>query len=92
MKIKLSKNQWKFIGTKTGWMKKAEQEDNVIAEAFKGEVYRSGNPKGPEKNNNFLIVTEFGDWSGFITLDEALKRLKMVAERSPEKYYAVVER
>jgi hypothetical protein len=43
MKIKLSKSQWKMIGRKTGWMKKAHKiaEDWIFDEEFSDPAVRA---------------------------------------------------
>jgi hypothetical protein len=93
MKIKLSKNQWEFVGRKAGWMgKQAEQGDHIIAESFGGKVVINERAKGSEENNNFIIICDHGDWSGFMPLREALRKLDQLSTKSPDKYYAVVER
>ncbi len=96
-KITMSKNEWQQIGRQAGWAdnklsKKAESGDNVIAESFSGEVNVSGKARGTELNNNFLIISDNGDWSGFMPLQNALAKLDQLAKRSPDKYFAVVER
>ena len=71
----------------------AEQGDNVIAEAISGKVQAVGRgPQGRKENTNFLIVCEHGDWSGFMRMDQAIAHLNVLAKRSPNKYFAVVER
>lgn len=95
-KITITKGEWLGIGKRAGWdnklSKKAESGDNVIAESFSGEVKVSGKARGTELNNNFLIVSDNGDWSGFMPLKNALAKLDQLAKRSPDKYFAVVER
>ena len=92
MKIKLSKKQWEEMGKTAGWMKIAEQGDFVIAESLGGKVEIKNQAKGVTENSNFLIVCDHGDWSGFMPLKEALRKLDLLSQQKPDKYFAVVER
>lgn len=69
-----------------------EQGDHIIAEVMGGKVEVVSKARGQTLNSNFLVVCDHGDWSGFMPLKQALQRLDQLAERSPGKYYAVVER
>jgi len=60
MKIKLSKQQWQFIGKKTGWMKKAVINDDGYADG--GEPYTEDEMDLMEKENGVSIFKLIEDW------------------------------
>ena len=80
--------------------------DNVIYRQFKGEMVKVGEPKapgftdpetgekhGPEDRHNFLIVCDYGDWSGFRTLEKCLDQLTMdFLKTRYDGFFAIVER
>jgi len=78
--------------TRIAKMISADFGDNVIAETSEGRVVIRNRAKGREQNPNFLIVCKHGDWSGFMPLREALRRLDKLAETQSFKWFAVVER
>jgi hypothetical protein len=70
MKIKLSKNQWAFIGKKAGWMKSAYDENllNVLPKAWATVINDLSKRLGKEVNGNSpRMLSRNIEW-----MDEAL--------------------
>ncbi len=66
--------------------------DRVIYRLRDGRMAKVEEPQRPDRAN-FVIVCEFGDWSGFRTLAECEKQFpELVANGRPNGYYEVVER
>jgi len=66
--------------------------DKVIYSLFHGKMEKVSTPQLPKKYN-FLIVCEYGDWSGFRTLAECEKQFpELESSGRPDFYYRVVER
>ena len=70
----------------------AEYGDRIIAEVRGNHVRIVGKANGPTYNNNFLVICDYGDYSGFMSLRKALQELDKLVSSRPGKYFAVVER
>jgi len=71
--------------------------DRDIYRLFKGRMQRVQDPLCDPARSNFLIVCDYGDWSGFRTLDACIAQfgeLEKYAEDRiyPHGFYRVVER
>ena len=67
--------------------------DNIIYTLHNGTFVRSSNKvqsPSTDKHANFLIVCDYGDWSGFRTLAECEKQIPELMRSL--KYYKIVER
>jgi len=70
------------------------QGDNPIFLYYNGKFHRSANEiiTSPE-HNNFVIICEYGDWSGFRTLFECEKQFEELEKYgNPNYFFQVVER
>jgi hypothetical protein len=56
-----------------------------------GKWVRTSQPKQPE-GSHFLIVCDYGDWSGFRTLDKCLAQIPDPNGLRPNGFYRIVER
>ena len=68
--------------------------DNIIFTYYAGKFHRSANKiiTTPE-HNNFVIICDYGDWSGFRTLIECEKQFSDLEQRGkPNYFFEVVER
>ena len=70
--------------------------DQTIYALFNGKMTRLREPNFPN-NANFVIVCDYGDWSGFRTLDQCVGQfdeLEAMAAKAGRGnfYYKVVER
>jgi hypothetical protein len=48
-------------------------------------------PRNPQ-SGSFLIVCDYGDWSGFRTLEKCLAQIPSSWSRYPVGFYRIVER
>ncbi len=65
---------------------------NVVYVLHKGKMTYMNNAKNPEKVN-FVIVCEYGDWSGFRTLGECQQQFDELEKNGKhDGFYWVVER
>jgi hypothetical protein len=60
----------------------------------KGGVGTDGTPFTAEERRNFLIVCQYGDWSGFLSLAQAVQRLENELEKTirPDGFFWIAER
>ena len=67
--------------------------DKVIHAIRKGKSIRMQDPARPDKRN-FLITCQFGDWSGFRSLQECLDQVEELKAMSDagNREYEIVER
>lgn len=66
--------------------------DVTIYELRDGKFKQVSQPARPDRNN-FVIVCDYGDWSGFRTLAECEKQFPDIeALGRPERFFSVVER
>ena len=69
------------------------QGDHVIFELLDGRMVKVGSPTGNPESANFLIVCDYGDWSGFRTLTECMRQFPELERNGrPNHFYQVVER
>jgi hypothetical protein len=69
------------------------RHDNVIYSLFNGRMTKTGTPKFPLHYANFLIICEYGDWSGFRSLADCEAQFpELEAAGRPNFFYQVVER
>jgi hypothetical protein len=75
--------------------------DTLIYDLIDGKLVRVGEPKGKPGQNfsaahrdNFLIVCQYGDWSGFRTLDGCIKQFESDPSllKRPNHSLQIVER
>jgi hypothetical protein len=57
-----------------------------------GSFVRVGEPRGCSDRDNFLILYEGMDWSGFRTLSGCERQLPEIAARGRRDHFTVVER
>lgn len=68
------------------------QEDRKIFSLFNGHMTKLNEPLRPERAN-FVIVCDYGDWSGFRTLAECEAQFpELEAKGRSNFFYSVVER
>jgi hypothetical protein len=79
-------------GTKTS--ARLPNGDLILFEGVGGRVVELNQPEGRTDLRNYLIVCEFGNWSGFRTLEECRPQFdRIVAARDrPDGFYRIVER
>ena len=70
--------------------------DITIYSLYRGKMVQTGTTKDAQRNN-FLIVCEFGDWSGFRTLMECIRQIPELEDNAktanrPDGYYRIIER
>lgn len=71
--------------------------DNLIYALKDGKMVRTGYPikSATPDSRNFLIVAEYGDWSGFRTLSQCeaqIEELEGYYQSNNNRVYAIVER
>ena len=64
----------------------------VIYEFIEGAWRKVGEPAGSPDRSNFVIVCQFGDWSGFRTLAACLAQIPSAWERRAAGFYWIEER
>jgi len=58
---------------------------------FNGKMTKMAEPKRPERAN-FVIVCDYGDWSGFRTIEECQSQFaELEKSNRPNFYFRVVE-
>ncbi len=68
------------------------KSDNVIYSLFNGKMVKTGTPKLPDRDN-FVIVCDYGDWSGFRILAGCEKQFgDLESSGRSNFFYQVVER
>lgn len=66
--------------------------DKTIYELDNGKMLKIGATDRPDRNN-FLIVCDYGDWSGFRTLAECEKQIpELESYKMRSGYFKIVER
>lgn len=66
--------------------------DNIIYTLQGGKMVKINEPDNPEKAN-FVIICEYGDWSGFRTLADCESQFVELENRDkPNGWFSVVER
>jgi hypothetical protein len=68
--------------------------DNIIYESRNGKMIKVGTPRRPDRDN-FLIICQYGDWSGFRTLvncERQIPELENNLAMNSGRAYAIVER
>ena len=72
------------------------RNDVILYILAKGKMLRTPAEHGNSDRRNFLIVCDYGDWSGFRTLADCVKQfpeLEATGTRPrPEGFFMVVER
>jgi hypothetical protein len=72
---------------------KTQRGDVILMELFQGKMVRTSTEPRLPNNANFLIVNQYGDYSGFLTWAEVQQRVTELSTAGrPDGYYAVVER
>jgi hypothetical protein len=67
--------------------------DHVIYSLLGGKMVREDAPIGSTEKTNFLIVCDYGDWSGFRTLAACEAQFaSLEAKAKPDYFFQVVER
>lgn len=73
-------------------MAQTQPGDTIIYALINGRMCKIGQPKLPD-HRNFVIVCNFGDWSGFRTLAQCEEQFaELEAKGQPDGYFEVVER
>jgi hypothetical protein len=66
--------------------------DKIIYTLKRGKMVKVAEPRLPLKDN-FVIVCDYGDWSGFRTLAECEAQFaELESKGRPDYFYSVVER
>lgn len=66
---------------------------NVIYHLVGGVMVRVGEPVDSESDDNFLIVCQYGDWSGFRSLQRCRDQFpELETSGRPDFWYKVVEK
>ena len=67
---------------------------HIIYVLRKGRMVQVNEPLGNPDRANFVIVCKYGDWSGFLTLGEAItERFADLEQRGkPDDFFMLVER
>ena len=69
-----------------------QRGDRMIYELLNGKMVKVSEPSMPERAN-FVIVCQWGDWSGFRPLAKCEEQFAdLEAKGRPDGFYAVVER
>lgn len=64
----------------------------IIYTLWNGRMMKIAEPNRPDRSN-FVIICEYGDWSGFRTLDECKRQFpELESQNRPNMFYKVVER
>ena len=71
--------------------------DRVIYQLQNGKMVRTADPVGRDMQCNFVIVCDYGDWSGFRNLPECERQFPEIQQMAfrncrPDGFYRVVER
>lgn len=71
-----------------------QRNDRVIFDSVNGKLLPINEPIFRPDRANFVIVCQYGDWSGFRTLEECKSQFPELEERMANRNvaYAVVER
>jgi len=75
------------------------KNDNVIyatisigGDPLNQHMVRVNEPKGITTNANFLVTWQDMDWSGFMTLEEAVEMIPGLVKRDNAELFKIVER
>ena len=67
-------------------------DNRIYLQKEDGSFLKVGTPRGNKERDNFLILYEGMDWSGFRTLANCEKQLPDIASRGKNEHFTVVER
>ena len=71
---------------------RTQNNDSTIYELRNGKMLKIGTTDRPDRNN-FLIVCNYGDWSGYRTLAECEKQIpELESYKMRSGYFHIVER